>query len=418
MNNLSGVLIIAYHFPPMGGVGVQRTLKFVKYLPEYGWQPHVLSVREKNNLQDSSLGKEIPTDLPIIRTPILHLPYQLPWRFRNFITRWFFLVDEQIGWLPFANKIGQRVIAEGKIKSIYSTSAPYTGHLIGRHLHKITHLPWIADFRDPWMGNPFMKFPTTLHRQLNERLERSIFTDADRVILNTEQTRRYYMQKYFALPVEKLITISNGYDQSDFPLNNQERPQNSVFTIVHMGSLYKKSRPGRYFLAALHKGLESGILPSNKIRVHFIGNLDQETQSLVKQFKLKEVVELLGYLPHQQALSELNSADLLLLISYIGRGGELFVPAKLYEYLASRKPILCLTDSGDSAELVVKARAGYISPLTDTGAILEQLVSLYHQWEHGGIKIDPDMGFIRSFERRRQTGQLAAVLDQLAGGNG
>jgi len=119
------VLMIAYYFPPMGGAGVQRTLKFARYLPEFGWQPHVITAQEKLNIQDSSLANEIPADLPITRTSILRLPRQLPWRLRNFISRWLLLVDEQIGWLPYAEKAGRRIISAGGIKAIYSTSAPY-----------------------------------------------------------------------------------------------------------------------------------------------------------------------------------------------------------------------------------------------------------------------------------------------------
>ena len=127
------------------------------------------------------------------------------------------------------------------------------------------------------------------------------------------------------------------------------------------------------------------------------------------------MLSLLDICPTSRHSASCLRADLLLLIPSYGAGSELFVPAKLYEYLACRKPILCLAEPGDSADLVLKARAGSVVPPTDRAKIVEQLVSLYHQWEHAGIKIDPDMGFISSFERRKLTGQLAGILDDLSG---
>ena len=408
------VLVIAYYFPPMGGAGVQRTLKFVKYLPQYGWQPHVLTVHESSVLEDSSLEKELPAELSITRTHILRLPKQFPWRLRNFISRWILIIDEQIGWLPYAKKAARRVISsDNQIKAIYSTSSPFTSHLIAHHLHDQTHLPWVADFRDPWMGNPYMMFPTSFHRKINEDLEKNVFTESDRVILNTESSQNYYVQKYPTLPAKKFSTIANGYDVTDLPSISQDIPTNSVFTIAHLGSLYQRTRSSEYFLAALHEVIVSGKLPANKIRVRFIGNIDKETQGLVRQFKLGKNVELIGYLSHSQAMSELFAADLLLLIPSYGVGSELFVPAKLYEYLASRKPIICLSDPGETADLVHKARAGMIIPPADIPKIKQQVVNLYQQWERGGIVIDPDLDVISSYERSKLTGRLANLLTEI-----
>jgi glycosyltransferase involved in cell wall biosynthesis len=415
MDNMPIVLVIAYYFPPMGGAGVQRTLKFVKYLPDFGWQPYILTVRNSMGLQDASLEAETPAGLPINRTPILRLPHRLPWRLRNFINRWFLIIDEQIGWLPFAASAGRKLIAAiDDIRVIYSSSPPYTTHLIARHLHQRTHLPWLADFRDPWMENPFLKFPTTFHRQVNQHLEQSVFNEADRVILNTEVSRQHNTTKYPSLPERKFITIPNGYDQADITNTSQIVQTSPIFTIAHLGSLYPKVRSSKYILAALHDAFQTGKLPPDKIRVRFIGNIDKETQGLVRQYKLNGNVELLGYLNHRQALSHLFSADLLLLLPYYDVGGELSIPAKTYEYLASKKPILCLADPGACAELIHKARAGTVVPPTDISKIVDQLFSLYQQWENGELKIDPDQELIASFERRKLTGRLANLLTEVS----
>jgi glycosyltransferase involved in cell wall biosynthesis len=406
--------MIAYYFPPLGGAGVQRTLKFVKYLPEFGWQPHILTSVDTKSPQDPSLSREIPEGLSVTLTPILRLSSRLPWRVRHFISRWLLIVDEQIGWLPFANSSGRKVIAEHKIKLIYSTSAPYSSHLIARYLHHRTHLPWVADFRDPWMGNSFVHFPTALHRRINKDLERSVFCEADKLIMNTEGARLFYQHIYSDLPAEKIVTIPNGYDQDDMPNENLDIKHSTNFTIVHLGSLYQKTRSGEFFLTALHTALETGRLPPDKIRVRFIGNIDRETQAFVKLFKLDGNVDLVGYLPHRKALSQLLLADLLVLIPSYGAGSDLFVPGKLYEYLASGKPILCLADPGDCVDLILRARAGVIVPPNDVEKIASQLVSLYQLWQNGSLSIAPDKQLIQTFERKQLTGQLARIFDDLA----
>ena len=415
MNSAPGVLMIAYYFPPMGGAGVQRTLKFAKYLPEFGWQPHILTVRNSSRLQDLSLTNEIPDGLTVTRTPILQLPSRWPWRLRHFISRWLFVVDGQIGWLPYANSAGRKAIAKDEIKVIYSTSAPYSAHLVGRHLHHQTHLPWVADFRDPWMGNGEGNYPTKFHHRINQQLEQGVFTEADRVILNTGRTRQYYVREYPELPVSKFITIPNGYDQDDVPTIRLASEKDKIFTIVHLGSLYHKTRSSGFFLKALRKTLDNGRIPQDKIRVWFIGNLDRETQGYVNDLKLGGNVDLIGYMPHQKALNQLYAADLLLLIPSYGGGSELFIPAKLYEYLACKKPILCLADPGDCADLILKANAGVIVPHSNIDQIGDQLVSLYYLWQNGHLSIEPDLNLIHTFERRHLTGQIAGIFTELAG---
>ncbi len=367
------------------------------------------------DFQDSSLANEIPDGLPVTHTPILQLPSHLPWQLRNSVSRWLLVVDGQIGWLPFANSAGRKAIAKDEIKVIYSTSAPYSAHLIGQHLHHRTQLPWVADLRDPWTGNTLVSYPTEFHRRVNVRLERSVFTGADRVIVNTERSLQYYTREYPDIPVEKFITIPNGYDQEDMPNINLDRGKNTIFTVVHLGSLYHNTRSSEYFLTALRKALDAGSLPRDKIRVRFIGNIDRQTHGFVTNLKLDRNVELMGYLPHQKALSHLFAADLLLLIASYGAGSELFVPAKLYEYLACRKPILCLADPGDCADLILKANAGVIVPHSDIEKIVDQLVCIYQLWENDKLSVESDQELIQTFERRHLTGQLASIFNQLTG---
>jgi len=408
---MPNVLMVAYYFPPMGGAGVQRTLKFVKYLPEHGWIPHVLTVREKTRLVDERLLREVPGGVHITRTGMLGLPSWLPWRLRSFIARWLFIVDEQVGWLPDATEAGRKVLEGGEIKVIYSTSTPYTSHLVARRLHKETKLPWVADLRDPWMRNPFIKFPTALHRWIHVRLEESVFTEADRVVLNTEASRLHHLQKYPGLPETKFITIPNGYDQDDIDVVDKVPQKPSVFTMAHLGSLYQKARSSKHLLAGICEVLQGGKVPADHFVLRFVGNVDKRTQALVSQYGLGKNVEFLGYIPHQQALSQLFGADLLILLPYYGKGADLSIPAKVYEYLASEKPILCLAEAGPCAELIQQARAGSVVPPGDTKAIAGELERLYRLWEAGSLHVEPDLQLVASFERRKLAARLASAFN-------
>ena len=161
------VLFVTYYFPPLGGAGVQRALKFVKYLPQFGWKASVLTVRPpRGRLLDASLLEEIPASASVFRTAAPALPLWLPWRFRSLVARWLLPVDEQIGWLPLAARGGSQMLRATQFDLLLSSSAPYTSHLIAARLKDSAGLPWIADFRDPWIGNISSAYPTRLHQRI------------------------------------------------------------------------------------------------------------------------------------------------------------------------------------------------------------------------------------------------------------
>jgi glycosyltransferase involved in cell wall biosynthesis len=199
---------------------------------------------------------------------------------------------------------------------------------------------------------------------------------------------------------------------------SSQSPQTAVasaFTIVHLGSLSERSRSSRYFLQACGSAFQAGQLPVDKVRIQFIGNIDRESGRLARQMGLEEYVQVLGYLPHREALERLTAADLLLLIPSYGEGAELFVPGKLYEYLASGRPILCLAEAGASADLITRSRSGWVVKPTDIGVIAGKLVELFRLWEQGGLITHPNRELIASFERRKLTERLTAMFDQVAG---
>lgn len=412
------VLLIAFFFPPRGGGGVQRTVKFVKYLYEFGWQPTILTAPTTIPVRDPSMEAEVPSQTAIVRVRGLTLPDCLPWRFRRWVTHWVLTVDEQVGWLPFAVREGSALLGQGGWQALYSTSTPYTDHLVAMRLKRESQLPWVADFRDPWLDNFAAAFATPVHRSFCARLERNIVFAADRVLVISEPMRQQFLRRYPELPPAHVITLPNGFDPADFELV-KPAARDSRFTLVYAGSLYG-SRTARPFLTALRQLLDDQTIPRDMLCVRFVGSPGYETAQLVTEWALNDVVELVGYLPHTESIAQQLSADALLLIIAGGANSEAVFTAKIFEYLAAAKPILALIPPGTAADLLteafgVEALAGAlcIVPPDDPAAIATALVTQITAWREGRLQGSPDPAVIGRYDRRRQTGELARILDEL-----
>ncbi len=408
------VLVVAYYFPPQGGAGVQRTLKFVKYLPEFGWQPVVLTTKHAGKLQDPSLVSEIPENVKIYRTPVLLLPSALPWRVRRFITQWLLLVDEQLGWFPFAVHTGQRIIREEAFSLMYTTSAPYTDHLIGLQLKRQTGLPWFADFRDPWADNFSAAYATRWHHQQIHKLERLVFQTADRIGVTSERQREFYIHKYGALIGTKILTITNGYDAEDLiALTPQKQCDPTRFTLTYVGSLYGKRQTAQYFFQGLKRALDAGDIPAASIKIYFVGNIGQETLQLVEKLNLSDVVSLKGYASHRESIRFLISADALLLILGQGPHSELVIPSKVFEYLPTQRPILALVPPGATRDLLYEAGFERTVAPEDIENIAVNLTALYCSWKTGELDARLDATVIRNYERRTLTAKLVDAFNEI-----
>jgi len=407
------VLFVAYFFPPAGGAGVQRSLKFVKYLPQNGWQPTVLTVSPQHHrITDPTLAAEIPPGVTVHRTPAWLLPKRLPFRLRHALTRWLLVVDEQIGWLPFAVRRARSLLQSQNFHAVYTTSAPYTDHLIGLRLKRATGLPWVADFRDPWVDNFSASFATPLHEMLARHLERQITTTADRVIVVSEPMRQALLQRY-SLPPEKVLVITNGFDPADFNgIQPAERPAQR-WNIVYSGSFYGSKQTPRHFFEGIRAALDRKEIPDQSINIRLVGSFSPQLQKMAKDTGVADLLEITGYLPHRQSLSAVLAADVLLLVVGAATGSEAVFTGKIFEYLAARRPILALAPAGAAADLVREARAGLVVPPEDVDAIREQIVALYQQWQRGQATFAPDETVIARYDRRALTAQLAAVLDEV-----
>lgn len=403
--------MIAYQFPPHGGGGVQRTTKFLKYLPTYGWQGTILTGHASARQADISLFADVPPHTHVERVRGLLLPRR-PSRVRQWLATWVLTVDAELGWLPAAVHRGTKLLRAGDYPIIYSTSAPYTDHLVGLQLKRRFGRPWVADFRDPWTKNIRDLFPTRVHRHLCERLEASVVANADRVLVVSEPMRQLFLDQYPQLDPRRFITLTNGYDGEDFINATPHELPSGKFHLVYTGSLYGQ-RSAQTMLAAIRQLVDAGKLTSKNFCFWVIGAYGSETPHLVAESGLEDVVQLVKYVPHSDLIGYQLAADALVLIIGEGLRSEIILTGKLFEYLAVKKPILAAVPPGAAADLLQDANVGTIVPPNDVAAITAQLAALFEAWQHQQLTVTPNTAVIERCDRRLLTGELAAIFDEL-----
>ena len=410
------VLMVAWYFPPWGGAGVQRTLKQVKYLPQFGWQPVVLTgPPPRAGLSDSTLLEELGQAPAVHRTRALLPPAALPWRVRHALTRWLLLSDEQAGWRPFALRAASELIKRGGIDAVYTTSTPYTAHLAGLQIKQRFGLPWIVDFRDPWTDNVSIQPPTAWHRQRIRRWEQQVIGAADCVTVVSEPMAQAFRAAYPQVASQRFLTLPNGFDPDDFAHTEPAGRQPGRMGIVYSGSFYGQ-RSSQPFLEALRNVLERGDLPRSAVHLRLVGNVGQATLDQVRMLRLEDVVEVTGYVAHRQSVAYVLGADVLLLMIAPGPGSAGVLTGKIFEYLAARRPILALTPPSAAADLIRESRAGVVIDPDDGPAIERQVIEWHGQWQRGELACNSDAAVVERFDRRRLTRTLAAALVGVSAG--
>jgi len=385
---MNKVLIISYFFPPVGGGGVIRVTKFVKYLANFGWKPYVLTVQEGfYPIKDPSLLKDIPSDVAITRVRYFEPAFWFKGHFwQSFLAYLvyplFLIPDRQILWFLAAIVSGYRIIKKEKIKIIFSSFAPASDHLIAMILKKLTGVKWVADFRDEWTNNLEFGFKTVYHRKLAQVLEKKILNNADAIISVSEGLTSNY-QRILGKKTHKFTTITNGFDAEDFQNVFFNRTKRKKMSIVHTGTIYG-TRTTDAFL------------------------------EIVKDLNLPLEVEFFGQnkrLPHKDIIRKLYEADILLLI-LSPKDRSSAMTGKIYEYLAARKPIFALAPKHTGAsKLVQKLNVGEVADPENQKEIKEKLLKIYQKWCQNDLKI-PEVN-LANYERKNLTNNLAEIFNNL-----
>lgn len=411
---MKAVVIIAYLFPPAGGGGVQRTLGFVKHLPRHGWRPLVVAADQPRYwAKDESLLADVPPEAEVHRVadpgwlrPLDLVRRFLPGEARRALDGLAYVPDRQIGWLPLALAQGLLLGKRHRAQAIFSTSTPYTDHLVGLGLHRALGLPWVADFRDPWTQNQTFAPATPAHAAAHRTLERMVYADADLIVANTALNRAA-LYRDFPATRDKTIHLPNGWDGDDFAglVLRPRRPPPFVFGYA--GSFYPGYGPEHLF-ALLGKLKDADPALAQKVGLRFFG----QTGKMAVPPWLEPHTEVYGYLERSQAIAGLADCDASLVMIPPEPSPSGWVPQKLYQALRLGRPILALVPEGEVASLVRAAGGGsLVLDPTSPDAASSLARWLRARLEGPGPNFDAQV--VARFDRANQARTLAEQLDRL-----
>jgi len=420
---MNKVLIVTYYWPPGSGAGVQRWLKFAKYLPSFGWDPVILTVDPEYAAYpaiDNSLLNEISGDLKMYRTRATDwfriynkdkskIPSagfatndnkSIKGRILRFIRGNFFIPDPRRGWNKFAFREACRLIETEEIKHIITTSPPHSTQLIGLELkNKYPKITWIADLRDPWTDIYYYDsfYHTLISRKIDALYEKQVLKTADIIITVGKSLKAGLCNKLPGLE-EKIEVISNGYDKDDFIGIVPVKPE--VFTISYIGTL-SDSYPVSGFVDALDNLARNGYI----IRLRFVGTVSPGQKKLILSRIENPLIEFIPYVNHGDAIKYMMESSALLLIIPDHQSNKCIITGKLFEYLASLRPILCIgPQDGDAADILRKTTQGKCAEYKDVEGIKNIIEGFYKEG------INTEMIPPSVFSRDKLTETLAALL--------
>ena len=394
---MNKVLIVTYYWPPSGGAGVQRWLKFSKYLPGFGWEPIILTVAPEYAaypVTDFSLKEDLPSAVRVYTTPATNyfkiynkdqtripsagfansIDNSLKGKVLRFIRGNFFIPDPRRGWNNYATQKACELIETEGIKNIITTSPPHSTQLIGLEIRKkYPKINWIADLRDPWTDIYYYKqfYPTFISRWIDQRYETAVLKETDKIITVGASLKKLFQLKVKGIE-RKTEVITNGYDEDDFSGIISSDPP--IFTITYVGTL-SDIYPVNGLLEALKgfKGKGNGVI------LRFIGSVSQSQKDLIHSVTGVSNCEFISYVDHSAAIEYMMKTTVLLLIIPDHQSNKSILTGKLFEYIAAGKPVICLGPSdGDAAEILRNSGHGITFDYSDSKEIsgyLEHLIS-------------------------------------------
>lgn len=424
------VLIFTYYFPPAGGVAVQRFLKFSKYLPQFGWEPVIVTVKNGSYpYYDESLLNELSPDLKVYRTdtfepfelynllkgkkgkamPVVSVGAQqkrsLFQRLSEYVRANYFIPDARKGWVPYAVKQAEVIVKEHTIDAVITTGPPHSTHLIGLQLKEKYGLKWVADFRDPWTGIFYNNIlpRTDSTKQKDKALETQVLQTADLVTVISPGMKKEFESRAHAIEV-----VMNGYDEQDFekPI---EQAGTSLFTIRYVGNLMA-SQNAIGLWSALKRLKQEGY----HYKLEFVGRVDEAIKENIELNGLTDNSTYVDFVKHQQAINLMQQADMLLFAIPDVKDNALILTGKLFEYLASKSNILSYGPvNGNAAEILQSTGRNNMIDFADTNESYNQLKSAldyYAQHKHG-YKFNN--GAEKVYSRKNQAGLLSGLLNKL-----
>lgn len=423
------VLVLAYYFPPMGLSGVQRTSKFVKYLPRFGWCPTVITCEPRGYFAyDASLLAEIEAvGITVHRTTswdptrlfgskqVVGYPAESARRAFSLLSQMLFVPDNKVGWWRPARKKALELLEETSFDLIYASAPPYTAHLVGAGLSRSAGLPLVLDFRDDWVGNPRHTYPTVVHRGLSAYLEQRALSAGDRIVVINDVIRRNLTVRnpHCAAP-EDVVVIPQGFDPDDFigePSIPGMTKDPGTFTLLYSGVFYDVQSP-EPFLRALADVVRRRAGLKSRIKAVFVGLLSEPSIAMAEALGISDIIHYTGYLPHPEAVGCLQAADVLWMMVGRTEGADSISTSKLYEYFGTEKPVLGLVPIGAARDALRQYGAAEIVDPEVVSEISAGIEHLYGLWSEGRLP-SPHPGFVDQFNREQLTRRLAHLFDSV-----
>lgn len=425
---LKKALIITYYWPPAGGPGVQRWLKFAKYLPEFGWEPIIFTPENPSYpIIDESLQEEVPEDLEVIKTKIWE-PYQWAEKIsrqnkkfkagqfdvvkkQSWISKlsiWirgnFFIPDARVFWVEPSIKYLKKYLSENEIDVIITTGPPHSLHLIGLEVKKVfPSLKWVADFRDPWTEISYYKHLklTKYSDRKHKLLEKRVLCEAD-IVLATSFTDAENFRNKGA----NVVCITNGFDDEVITDNRKTEK----FTLSYIGMLEQLRNPSNLWLILNQLIIENKNFRDNFI-LKLVGKIDEDILKNIDNLSLKGNVLNLGYLSHNEAIKEMNDSDILLITNFDEEKSKGIIPGKLFEYLATGRKIMSFGPKNSDVDRILKeTNSGQHFDYQERESIKSFILEQYYQWLNTSSIIPSQREKIQKYSRKSLTKQLVGYL--------
>jgi glycosyltransferase involved in cell wall biosynthesis len=409
----------------MGMGGVQRTAKFVKYLPQFGWKPYVLTVTPKQYLaKDECLLMDVDNGhTEIFRTGALSSKNEKTGtkvvkfksdNTRKFLSKFlqvFLMPDSKIVWKPKALELAKKIINENGIQLIYATAPPYTDFLIAVELKKLFGLPVVIDYRDSWIDCPNNFYPTPLHKNRHKKLETQVLKTADRVVTINSRIKELLHEKYPFKGDDEIVIIPQGFDSEDFTADDSQKTKRSKMRFTYAGSFLNYYTP-RYFLEGLSMLFKSRPELKDKIEACFVGSYPEEYKNFINEYDLNGAVNIIGYVEHSKCVQyELDSEVLWMMINRTNRS-DLHSTGKLYEYFGAGKPILACVPEGVAKKSLENYNAAKITEPDDSAAIAKAIEEFYELHSEGRMP-EANQEVTNKYNRKKLTGELGILFDEV-----
>ncbi|MGV6832540.1 MAG: glycosyltransferase family 4 protein [bacterium] len=421
------VLIITYYWPPAGGPGVQRWLKFVKYLGDFEVEP-IVCIPENPTypLEDATLGKEVQKGLQLIKSPInepykkaklvsksstetvskgiIHQPknQSLVEKLLLFIRGNFFIPDARKGWIQPTTTLLKETIQKEGIDTIITTGPPHSVHLIGLGLKEALGVRWVADFRDPWTTIGYHKKLKLLPfaKRKHKQLESQVLNTADEILVTSFTTQN----EFEAITQQPIAVITNGYDEEEVP----EQKRTRKFSIMHIGSLLTDRNP-KVLWEVLQEMTEEDSIFKSQLELTFVGAISDEVLSSLEAHELSQFANLKGYVSHKSALKYQRKAQVLLLVEINSEETKCIIPGKLFEYIAAKRPILALgPEESDVQHIIRETKAGHYFTYAEKDA-LKMAIQGYFE-DYGKQRLEVNSVGLAKYSRKALTEQLSKII--------